>query len=742
MLHPHTTSRRRHLAWLSSTSLAAALVIAGAAAITLSPTAAFADNECAPAGVDPSVNGDAPDSYACSTASSTGITYTSDGPLTLNFAGSANVGSNGINLVASADSPITIDIATTGAVGTASVSTNVERVDAVRWADLVIEAEGPSTLTIENDGDLRGAVDLSGLSGGSTLEIGATATWGTVGLSRFSTGDDTISIAEGGMMMTSPGRYVSVVPAGGIATTLDFLGGENVMDNAGTIFLGESRAVGRSGNTSVPKESITTFVNLDQFNNSGLIVFGRHASDTGISDFVSDDTLAIPGGAFTGLAGSTLMMDASMSIGGQTDCADRVADCLDLSGGETAGVTSIILRDTFLGDRGGASPVMLVDVAGGTSAQGHFVLDPASDGYDARFGGVINKGLLLFALRYDPEAERHALVAAPSGAALQFASAVQSAQHIWRSASGSWFDRQADLRGQLGGRETDGGGWVRFTWDTAERDLPQTSDAGGATFSFDNSFSQDGYAATLGFDLVGASGESQGYVVGVMAGYAHTELEYDASPNRARFDGFLGGAYASYLSGPFFVDGMFSAAGLVMHNHIPSLNLFPAESELDTDVRVLGGQLETGWRFDVADGLFVEPTASLSYSRTTFEDVVAPSSDVARPGNTLEYDDATSLRGALGARLGVDVDHGPVLAQYSLLARAGNEFDGEAGVTLQSTGQGVLMSDDFSGAFTEVALGVSLFSPGGALSAFGKVHAAHAQDHESLGATAGFRFRW
>ncbi|HYG28305.1 MAG TPA: autotransporter outer membrane beta-barrel domain-containing protein [Caulobacteraceae bacterium] len=726
-------SRRRTLC--AGASFAAALVVLGVSA--LAPDTALAENECAPVGVDPSANGSAPDTYACA-SSPEGITYTSDGALTLNFADDTNVGMEGINLVASAGSPITID--NNGGIGTEPLVSNTERVDAQRWADLVIEADGPSTLTIQNDDALRGALDLSGLSGGATLNISATGTWGTVGDSEFSAGADTVSIAAGGAMMTSPGRFVSVVPPGGIATTIDFLGGADVFNNAGTIFLGESWSVGRSGNTSVPKESITTFLNLDAFNNSGLIMFGREDFIQTNSDFMADDTLAMPGVTFTGMEGSTLLMDVTMSIGGQTSCAARVADCLDLTGGATAGVTSIIIRDTAIGDRGDTNPVMLIDVSGGTSAQGHFVIDPASDNYDPR--GVINKGLLIFPLLYDEATGHHALVGLPSNNALQLAAMVQSARHVWQSATGSWFDRQGDLRYGLGGPDAGGGGWVRFTHDTAERDLMQSSQAGGNTFTYDNSFSQDGYAATVGVDLIAASAEDQGLVVGVMAGYTHSEIEYEQSPNHSQLDGFVGGVYGSYLAGPMFVDAIFSGAGLVMHNDIPALNLFPAGTLIETDVSVIGARVEAGWRIDLSEAFFVEPTAGLSYSRAKFEDVNARSADVARAGNTLTYDDATSLRAGIGGRVGLDVDHGAVQAQYSLRARAWNEFDGEAGATLQSSGPSVQLADEFAGASTEVALGVALFSPDRALSAFADISAGRADNFSNTAATTGFRFRW
>lgn len=80
-------------------------VSAIAAALLWAPGSALADNECTPAGVDPSANGATADSFVCSGgagAFANGIRYSSNGDLEVEYTGPASsvVGNGGIRLVA------------------------------------------------------------------------------------------------------------------------------------------------------------------------------------------------------------------------------------------------------------------------------------------------------------------------------------------------------------------------------------------------------------------------------------------------------------------------------------------------------------------------------------------------------------------------------------------------------------------------------------------------------------------
>src|SRR5256885_918021 len=92
------TSAQSLRASLLATSAIAAIGFAAPAALVLAPTAAMAANEC---GTDPNANGAAADVVVCPPATyPTGITYTTNGDLTLTLqesaAGAVNSPNNGL----------------------------------------------------------------------------------------------------------------------------------------------------------------------------------------------------------------------------------------------------------------------------------------------------------------------------------------------------------------------------------------------------------------------------------------------------------------------------------------------------------------------------------------------------------------------------------------------------------------------------------------------------------------------
>ena len=633
----------------------------------------------------------------------------------------------------------------TGTTTTINLATEM-RSTANPYGGQVLRVQGGGSVDFNIAGYLGGAINLAG-AGPVDIDLADGARWRTLGNSVFGSGGDRLTINEGAYLSAT--RELFSVPLD--TTQIDFGGGDDLMVNAGLLVVGDTGAV-NPGGIDASGEADFRLLNLERFENSGLILMGTSNADAPQhgSDRVIDDLLFMSGTTFVGGAGGLIELDANLN-GTQTACdtAQRdavtgdlpAADCIRILNGATEGVTSILVHELVPGDRGSFSEIVLIDVSGGTSDVGHFVLDPGSDRYNAANGGVIDKGFFIFPLVYDADTQQHKLVAAVGQSALQFPLVGQAAHDLWRLSTGTWLDRQADLRGGLD-EGVGGGVWMRVATEFTDRDVTQTVDVAGNPFSFDNTHKQNSYAVTGGLDLIAGGQGDRAWAAGLTAGYAHADLDFESTPNLMRLDGWTGGVYGSLIVGGLFVDATVTANRLQLESDVPGLNLFPAGTIVATNLLSVGGQVEAGWRFPIMEAAFIEPLAGVSYVRTTYDDLVIGADDPLRPPLVLEYDDPTSLRANLGGRLGLDQDYGSVRAQYSLLGRVWEEFEDESRVVVHNTGADATMLDEFIGRYSEFGVGASLWALDGAVSGFVNFGGKFADDYTSQNLAAGVRVNW
>lgn len=643
-----------------------------------------------------------------------------------------------------------------GVLGSSGAA-NTGSADPSRYAATIA---GAGDVTINSDGLVVGYVTMADHTG--SLNWFVNAGWNSRGPSQFGSGNTSLVIAPSAQWIIS-GATLTTVEDGPVP--VDFAGGSDRVSNAGVLVIGPRWISNVSFVDDEPRDEIEielVLENLESFDNSGTILLGgylghRLTQSVDVSrgtDLWRDDMLSMPGAHFVGSGDSRIMFDVDLNNpAGQGACdaslRDPVtfdlpaADCVAIQGGSTEGTTLVTVRDLAPGDRGAfnTTGVVLVDVSGGTSAAGHFVLDPQSDLYSPIAGGVIDKGIFVFPLVYDAETQQHKLVAAPSDAAYRLPLLGQAAQGVWRLTSGSWFDRQADLRG---GRDAGFGGgvWLRTTAEFADRDVAHSVTVGTRTLVYDNTLEQSSYAVTGGLDLLSGAGADSAYALGVTAGYAHADVEFASVADTARLNGASLGGYASLMAGGLFVDASVTANRLTLRQHALAYGLTPADTLVSTDVTSTGGQVEAGWRVPVMERLFVEPLAGVSYVRSWLGDMPIVPDDASRQGVDVEFEDSTSLRAHLGARLGLEQDYGPVRAQYVLLGRLWNEFEGETGVILHNIGADAAVSDEFNGQFSEFGLGVNLYGLGEALSGFLNFGGKFGDDYEAESASAGIRVNW
>jgi hypothetical protein len=616
-----------------------------------------------------------------------------------------------------------IDLANSGAgVSTLTVGTGavVRSFDTATtgYDDLAIRGVGGSAV-INNGGRINGRVNFSGLTGNVVFNNTSNLSWHTTGASTFSPGADTLN--NTGTIFTN---------AGGVATSWDFLGGADLFTNSGVLVVGEPTLAG----------SVLTITNLETWNNSGSIFFGSSNSTT--SDGQTNDAIIADGATtFTGSGNSRLFMDANLGAVTQASCAAlAAADCLSLKGGSTAGSTTLRINDTSGNVFGAYNPtgMVVVDVSGaGATADSHFSLLAGQPLWRADLNsadGVLDKGLFFYDLTTNLN-KQHVLVGLPDSEAFEFTVAGTAAQNAWYQSTGTWYDRQADLRDQLGDVDESGAGvWVKIAGGATSRDLINSYDVFGKTYSFDTSYAQDTVSLTGGVDFISANSGDRQWVVGGMIGYVDTNVTFDASTTMISMDGLTIGLYGTYVANNFFVDGIIAGNFLDYAHQAPTLA--PAPNNIFTsEANSVGGQIEGGYTIALGENAFFEPLASLSYVKTTFDDITVP-------GAIISWDDQKSLRASLGARLGANHDFDTFTSKFTITARIWDEFEGENGLIIDSAGPDLPLTDDFSGSFGEVSGSVNVFSNEAAFSAFVTAGVKFKEDYQSTDASLGFRWRW
>lgn len=679
-------------------------------------------------------------------AAADGVSLTSVGAYTVNAGGSLRGGGNGIQTSGANGGTITVaagglvqglgtgpTTAVIDVTAPAGQTTTINNNGAIRSTnatvigsagDLAVQAVGGS-VTVNNAGRIDGRMDFSGLAAGSsaTVNNSSPTSWHTTGLTTFSAGNDLVNNTANGLLATSGATTFAFGADTGVAP-------RDVLTNAGRLVVGETTGA-----------STFTLTGLERFNNSGTILLGSLNGTT--TDGQTNDRLVMTGTgggtSFIGSGGSVIALDAFLGAAGQANCtAATIADCVNLPGGAVSGSTLIRVNNTNTGFGAmNTAGIVLVDATGGTIAAGALTLDPTSTGYTQRGGaGAIDTGLFFYRLVPQGSAQI-ALVSAPDSEAFEFVGVGQAANNAWQTATGVWFDRQADLRDGLEGKGQSGPGvWMKIVGGQAERELEQTWVGAGGTFAYDTGYDQNTVALIGGIDLVTGGGDTSAWVLGGDIGYVDSDVNFNASPTQASLEGGVFGLYGTYVAGGLFVDATVSGLMLDMTYSMPSVMAGPGMTSVsNADVTAYGARIEGGWRMPFGESAFIEPLAGVAYVRTSIDDL-----DV--PGGVVSFDDATSLRANVGARLGMIARYDTMRVKFTVLGRAWNEFDGDGQTTLVNGGPDILVTDQFDGAFGEVGAGIDVFGADERFSAFVNAGYRWNEDWTDTTVALGGRYRW
>jgi len=457
-----------------------------------------------------------------------------------------------------------------------------------------------------------------------------------------------------------------------LSGTSKFWDGDDLFKNTGTVSLLDS----------------ATLDNLERFENSGLVTMANgHAGEV--------LTLS---GDYVGAKGR-LVLDLNAASGGVTH------DQLVL-GGKASGSTIIALNTLRSGTLLPGRTLTLVDAAGG-SAAGAFTLAPES----------VNSGFSHYGLGYDAVGDDFVITAAEGLGLFQTLKINEGAQALWRQSADAWSARTAAVRDPARNAGEPSRIWAQFYSSADERDQSYTAAAG----AFDISYRQKHVGGQFGADL----GEIGGVTYGLTGGYVASGLRFATTKDRTDYDAFNLGAYAQGQWGNIFV------------NALAKYDMFGARIDSVTggfseklDGRAYGLQLEAGARFGSAE-LYIEPVASLAYSRTDLDTLAAI-------GATVDFASADSLRGKIGARFGGQTTLPAGVATYYLGAHLVNEFQGKGGVRLDTGSLTSSLVNDPVGPYGQLQLGATLTS-GNGLTTFVEGAASAGSSYQNYGGRLGIR---
>jgi hypothetical protein len=639
----------------------------------------------------------------------------------------------------------TITVATDGAVNIENnAGAVIHGATNSPFATVIRSASGDTNL-VDNSGTITGNMRLASLNG-NQVENNSSNTWNTAGLNLYISGGDNIidNNAQG------------TINAVGPITVFGMLGGgTNAVNNAGVF----------------KANGLTTFLGSDfgfnqnfQFNNNGGLLSMQNGvsnygfvtpADFGFIDYgngVGDVTVigfphTVGANAFNASGNSRYGIDAFLA--GPTSSS---SDLLIVNG-DTTGRTALLVND-LNGGPGAFNPtgILVAHVEGvDANPQEAFYLP----------NGPLDKGLFSYDLfrvpdTADPVANNDWILASyPDQTFFELPSLITGAQNIWQLASGVWLDRTADLRTMLNGGCVDTGGslkdsmpapvctarvtpgaWAKVLGGSTSRDSDHSFSLLGRSYGFNIDTQQTTYGVVGGYDFGHETQTADGpgaWMFGIMGGYVGSRLDFAHSPTDVDYQTGLVGAYATYISGGFFVDGKFVAdLGTYDYtSYAPGL-----KASQSGNVTSLGGVIDTGYRMNYFGG-FIEPGATVSYVNSSLD-------DLSLFGTSVDFNTGDSLRGRIGVRVGTTIISDNRAFEPFVGLNGWYEFQGDNKISTTSAGYQLTAADDTGGAIGEVTAGLNVFNvTDSGLSGFVKGNFQFGEDDlRSYAGQAGLRASW
>ncbi|MCH5376948.1 MAG: autotransporter outer membrane beta-barrel domain-containing protein, partial [Planctomycetes bacterium] len=409
------------------------------------------------------------------------------------------------------------------------------------------------------------------------------------------------------------------------------------------------------------------------------------------------------------------------------------ADQLNVEGNLT-GTTQVEVNDLLAGTAGTFNPDGIVFATyGGVTSDNAFVTDP------------IDKGLFSYDVFNVAGDKTWVLASTPDRTFFELPSIVSGLQKTWHDANGVWLNRTADLRsasqtvcnGSLKDTicQSTGvtpGGWVQVFGATAQRDQDRVQSFAllNRNFQYDIGYDQKTGGVVGGIDG-GDVRNGTGYMFGLMGGYVGGSQDFDNSTTNVDIQSGVFGAYMTFLSNGWFIDGKFAAQ---FGNLDYSNRGATVASSSDAHFSQYGITVDGGYRFNFGQ-TFIEPGATLSWVSTDLDNLNVYSTNV-------RFGDGDSLRGRLGLRIGTQVAYGAGARMEPFLgASIWQEFDGSNSASITSNGFTFTSRDSTEGTYGEISGGLNFFD--GNWNGFIKGDAQFGEnDYQSYSGQAGIRMKF
>jgi opacity protein-like surface antigen len=245
--------------------------------------------------------------------------------------------------------------------------------------------------------------------------------------------------------------------------------------------------------------------------------------------------------------------------------------------------------------------------------------------------------------------------------------------------------------------------------------------------------------------------------VGVTGGYAEANAQDLAG------SGFTGnsqvpfaGVYAAYTSGRFFAD-------ILGRADFYQMSLSGPDAALSNQrLNGLGGTLSTsaGYRFDLGNNWFIEPSGSFIYSKVNLDTLSLPggfgsnNNPFFLPPATLSMAPIESILGRIGARVGTTYNALNITWQPFATASVWHEFAGNSTAAYAAPGFALgafvtptppasgTLSNSRVGTYGQYSLGVAAQAVGSPLLGYLRLDAREGPNIESLGFNAGLRYNF
>ena len=214
----------------------------------------------------------------------------------------------------------------------------------------------------------------------------------------------------------------------------------------------------------------------------------------------------------------------------------------------------------------------------------------------------------------------------------------------------------------------------------------------------------------------------------MLGGFVKSDLEFNATRDKAEYDGGMVGGYLTYLAGGWYNDLLFKADLLSVDYKTSFLG-----AKASPDVNSFGVRYDTGYRFNMGRGFFVDPQGTIAWVESDMDNVTLLNTVV-------NFSDGESVRGRLGGRVGYSTMWGATVVEPFFVGSFWHEFEGDNQATLTS-GAKIALKDELDDSWGELGGGVNFFT-GPRTSLFVKGDALVGGDLEGWNVKGGGRLAW